>query len=1246
LLVLGVLAVGVVWVARPVAHRAIGYFGKRAAARAGLRAEWVSSGSVWGGLVLDRVRVSGGEGAVVRSLTAERVAVEYDWWRVFRGGPGEVVRKVVIRQLEAEVDLTGREAVGGRRDGGGSAEAFRWPSVRVPAVDLAGVTVRVRVPGGMVEVDDVALSLDPARPGRVQAARVVVPGIPELREVAGTTMAGERSLRIEDLELWPEVVVEQVAVDWGKSAAGRVAVEVRARQGTAAVEVVGDLLPGADQGLGVQAEASLRRVSSETLGFWGVPDGGVVWEAGDVTLKADGPIGRPDLLVAGASWRGARVRWNDWPEASVDGVVEIGQGRAGLKEVTVQTGRGVATGRADVRLPRSWSEVVAAGGRASLEFEVPAVEAWMPEAVAVRGRAVGRAEADFTGGALTAATAVVDAAGVVVAGLPVERLTTRVTTGDGGRLQVAVDARLEGENGAEARGWLELRGDRPFEVTWKADCRDLATIPVEVRAGIPWPTAGTVVTTGTATGSLAAVAARDWGRLTGTAEVEATSLKIREASLAAMRLRARGRDGGLDVEELNVRLDDENGMSGSGRLAGGGPGASVSGRLRASLPSLARVSAWSTSFGGPPLRAGSLVADWEGGGAEAVASIKGTGSVRVRGLEVDGVGWPLGMEATVAQVGQEVSVSRLVATAGPWRAEGAGRWDGARVEVPALNVLINDRRVVRVDGGLPLGGGRGSGRDGVMDPDAPLALRLRVEALDLDRLGQDLGRPLPVRGQLTADGTVSGTLRTLTGSLTAEASGLRPAGPPVKNLDPATATLQAALRDGRLKVEGRVRQKPLEPLSVEVTAPVDPVALVRDPAAVRAIPLTGRVRMAESSLAFVPGWVPAVQSVRGTARVEATISGTVGQPRWNGGATVVLPEARLAGASLPSIKDVVVRLRADETRVIVEEAGVLVAGGRLRLQGGVDLARWPDPALDLRLTADEVLVVRDENLSLRANAGITCRGPLSRAAVSGTVDLVRGRVFKEVEFLPLSLPDQLPPPPPPTGLGRRGPPALPRPFDAWTVDLAIRTRDPIRLMGNVARGNVTTDLRLTGTGARPVLIGRAELGQMWVKLPFSRLNITEGAIDFTEDKPFDPQINVFGESVTGGRVVQVAVQGRALDPRVRLTSSPPLSEGDIAALLATGVTTGDLAAHGDEAAGRAAYVMLQQAYRKMFRNTSRRRDDAEPPRLSFELALFGNDPSRRSVSAVYELNPKWRVIGRVGESGTFRGLLYYLIRFR
>jgi hypothetical protein len=1246
LLGLLVLGAGVVVFHRPLAHWAIRHFGGRAAERAGLRASWTSSGSVLGDLAFEGVRVTGGEGSVVRSLTAERAAVEYDLWQLRGGGLGTVVEKVVIRRVEADIDLTRRAA---EPDGGAkkqSARAMTLPAVRTPVIDIEHVSLRLRLPGGLVEVVDFSLALDPARPGRISVARVAAPGVPELHNVAGDTTATAQSLVIENLSLWPEVMLERLAIDLADLAAGRMGVHARARQAAATAEVTGDVVLGGEAGPGVEASATARQVSSGTLAYWGVPDGGVDWNAGEVAVQARGPVLRPDLLAVTVTLQGGSLQRDGLPAATVAATAEIQAGAGVLKELRVQAGQGTATARATAALPQTWKAVADAAGQAAVEFDLPALEEWVPSQAAVRGRAGGRAEAGFAGRALSGASAAVEGAGLVIQGLPVETLTTRVTTTDGGRLQLAAEARLNASNVAETSGWLDLRGERAFEVTWKADCRDLATVPVEARAGWPWPTAGTLASSGTASGSLAAVGARDWARLSGMAEAEAASLKIRDASLGSLRLRARAQDGEVGVEDLSVRLDAENTLTCTGRLSLLGEQAPVSGRLRASLPSVARVSAWSTSFGGPALQGGSVVMDWEGRGEAGISSLEGSGSALVQGLRLDGVAQPLGLEAAVTHAGKTASLNKLSATAGPWRAEGSAVWDGARLEVPALTAWVKDQRLGRAQGLVPLGGPRAPDVAGPIDPDAPLVLKLNVEALDLDRLGADLGRALPVRGLVKAEADFTGTLRSLSGALRAEASGLRPAGKPVEKLDPAEATLKAVLRDGRLSVEVRAQQKPLEPLTLEARAPVDVAAVVRNPSSAKAIPLNGRVRLAESSLSFVPGWVPALQSVRGTAGIDAEISGTVGTPKWKGVATVVIPEARLTGASLPSIKEVVLRIRADEKRLTIEEAGVLLAGGRLRVQGGADLTRLQDPVLDLSLRAEEVLVVRDENLSLRANTDITCRGPFSRAAVSGAIDLVRGRVFKEIEFLPLSLPNQLPPPPPPTTLGRTSPPALPPPFDAWTIDLTIRTRDPIRLMGNVARGNVAADLRLTGTGARPVLTGRADLQQMWVKLPFSRLDITEGAVVFTEDKPFDPQINVQGESIIDGRMVEVAVQGRALDPRVRLTSSPPLPEGDIAALLATGVTTSDLATRGDEAAGRAAYVMLQQAYRKMFRKTARSRDDAEPPRLSFEFALFGSDPSRRSLSAVYELNPKWRVIGRVGEAGTFRGLLHYLIRFR
>jgi autotransporter translocation and assembly factor TamB len=323
-----------------------------------------------------------------------------------------------------------------------------------------------------------------------------------------------------------------------------------------------------------------------------------------------------------------------------------------------------------------------------------------------------------------------------------------------------------------------------------------------------------------------------------------------------------------------------------------------------------------------------------------------------------------------------------------------------------------------------------------------------------------------------------------------------------------------------------------------------------------------------------------------------------------------------------------------------------MAGGNVSARGTVDWADSANPKIDAALSAREALILRDESMSMRADGDITCQGSLQQAHVSGRIELVRGRVFKEIEFLPLSLPNQLPPAPPAVAVNKDVAPALPPPFDKWTFAIAIVTRDPVRLLGNVLNGGVVSDLRLTGTGARPVLEGKASLRDARVRLPFSRMTISRGDLIFTKEKPFEPELDVQGDAFINNYQVTLNAYGPALDPTLHFSSSPPLSEGEIATLLATGSTSGDLRSSQGEAANRAAFLLLTQMYRKLFRKAGRTRIDDEPPRLSFSFSLLNNAGSARSVSAVYEINDRLQAVGSISQTGSFRGLLYYLIRFR
>ncbi len=1168
----------------------------------------------------------------------EHMEVDYSLAALRRTGSGTALTRLVVRNVEAEIDLTVPRPARPRAAPAKARPKPVLPAVVLPEVRIENLSLRLKLPNYLLVVRRFSLVLDPAAPGLIEVEELDLPGTPLMRKVKGVTRLAPTKITLADTQLWPESVIESLVLELGNLPEDEAAVELAVRHSGARAELSGK---SGNWFTGVTADFQLQvsNISQETLAFWGVPSGTATWQAEQAALKVKGPVLRPDLLELDLAVRAGAVSWPGVTLEKIGFAAAARQGNFSLTKLDVTSGSNTAMAHGQARLPAAWRDIGKVPGDLVLDFDAPAVGEWLPPSAEMTGAAAGKIRVGFANANLTEALAEVGADALRVKGVPVESVTSKVRLTNGVVKLEEGRVRLDARNGLEATGELDLRGDQPFAMKWKLSAEDLASVPVEARAGLIWPTAGRVQSEGTAAGSLTQWQVGDWQSLQGQVVLAADGLRVKDAALESLVLRGVAADGKVRLEHGLVKWNEANHVSLTGELDVTDESLPVTAKVVVELPDVTRASAWSRLARGPALRAGAVALDWEGKAGLRPFHIEGQGSTLVKNLKLEGVPEVLGLAAELTQSGSVVQVRDLKASAGPWRVEGSAHYDGWHVEVPALRGFVKNERLIDLSGRLPV---RASG----IPADSPLSLRIKVDQLDAARLASALGRAFPVKGLLKVEGDFTGTLAAPQGRLMATATQLRPvqqAGPVTA---PAEVSLTAIVGDGKLTLTGTATQRPLRPLTIEGGLPLDFPALLGNPGLLASLPLKAEVRLPASPLAFLPDWVPALRGVDGTAAADFSVAGTVGNPVWKGAATVRANGVTFDASSLPTVKDVRLNVRADGRSVTVEEASVMLAGGRLKITGGAGWAEGGDPMLDLRLLADEVLVIRDDNLSLRANAAISCTGPWSAAAVAGQVDFVRGRVFKENECLPLSLPNDLPPPPPPTSVGREGPPALPTPFDRWKFDVAIKTRDPVRLMGNVAKGNAVADLALGGVGARPVLTGKVRFEEMWIKLPFSRLTITKGEILLTKEQPFDPQIDVTGESITGSRIVQVFVQGRALDPKVRLTSSPPLPEGEIASLLATGVTTSDLTSSNDEAAGRAAFVLLKQTYRKLFRKNAEANDDDEPPRLSFEFSVFGSDPARRGISAVYELNPKWRIIGRVGETGTFRGLLHYLIRFR
>src|SRR5262249_45406719 len=155
------------------------------------------------------------------------------------------------------------------------------------------------------------------------------------------------------------------------------------------------------------------------------------------------------------------------------------------------------------------------------------------------------------------------------------------------------------------------------------------------------------------------------------------------------------------------------------------------------------------------------------------------------------------------------------------------------------------------------------------------------------------------------------------------------------------------------------------------------------------------------------------------------------------------------------------------------------------------------------------------------------------ASVSGNIAMTNSHILKNIDLIPIGLPGRPPPQPP---LSRPNFSLPNPPFRDWKFDVAIKTKNPVLIRGNLATGDATSDLKLTGTGLHPQLQGLVQMQDVEATLPFSRLEITHGLLTFQPNDPMNPKIDLQGTSVIRDYTVRVFVYGTLLSPQAIFTS--------------------------------------------------------------------------------------------------------------
>jgi len=529
----------------------------------------------------------------------------------------------------------------------------------------------------------------------------------------------------------------------------------------------------------------------------------------------------------------------------------------------------------------------------------------------------------------------------------------------------------------------------------------------------------------------------------------------------------------------------------------------------------------------------------------------------------------------------------------------------------------------------------------------PLALDEPFEAnLRADKIG--LASLQPGKPQVT--GTVglrlqgSKTLRDPLIELTASARDVRTTA--VSNLSAAQGDLTVRLADKALVVDGKVTQPDVHPLTLTGRMPVDLGQILETGTFPENTPIQFALKWPSNNLAFIRKIVPEIKIIEGTADINVNATGTLKHPEVGGQIRTALARFQAKTDTVPPISNFASTISFRQDHIQIDQLNGLAGGGAFNGTGSIDFKDGTNPKFDLGLKGKQVLLTRSDGIIVRANFDLSVRGPLSGGEVVGRVGITDSRFFKDIDILPLNLPGRPPPQPPAAG----PPPSISvttPPFNAWKFNIAVVTDDPFLIQSNLARGRVSIHLQAGGTGAAPSVTGNVLINRLVASLPFSKMEIDNGRIDFVQGANIlDPALSITGRSTVRDYEVRLRIFGNVSRPTILLDSSPPLAQGDILVLLATGSTTSEFAQDPSLIAGRATFIVLQQLFGKFFPSTNRADEQKEPFIDRFSVNVIpGRKAGEQEISTSFRLTKNWMIIGDFGGS-SYQGRLKYLVRFR
>jgi translocation and assembly module TamB len=300
----------------------------------------------------------------------------------------------------------------------------------------------------------------------------------------------------------------------------------------------------------------------------------------------------------------------------------------------------------------------------------------------------------------------------------------------------------------------------------------------------------------------------------------------------------------------------------------------------------------------------------------------------------------------------------------------------------------------------------------------------------------------------------------------------------------------------------------------------------------------------------------------GKMEIDLRAGGAITQPQTQGSIRIVNTGLAVEGAPV-SVSAMNGELSISGNRLQIDKLDATAGGGTISANGSATYGKETNFAIDLRAKG---VRIRPTGIRSTVDGDLQLNGSPQKSQLSGRV-LVERLSFQEGFDLATFM----------SQLSDDSTVSAPSPLASnMNLSISLDSAQNLALASSQVSIAGSANLNVTGTAARPVLLGRITLTSGELFFQGKRFEIENGTIAFANPAKTEPVLNLYVKTVVEQYNITINFSGPLDRLKTNYTSDPSLPALDIINLLAFGQTTAEKASNASTPASLAAQSVLAQ----------------------------------------------------------------------